>query len=612
METHSPEFDVVIMGAGFGGICQARHLLLKMPELRVALIDPRPTTREDKDMKIGESTVEVAALFISRELGLYDYMIENHTPKHGLNFHWPKDASKTETLDDYYHVLINRQVAIPAFHLNRAKFEEDVLAMTLPMGVTYFQGHVTDVDLPEGNATKTVYVKMKDGEAIELSGKYVIDAAGRKQIIGKKKDNIISGPENLRGLNNGSAWVRIRNVDRKIFFDGYSPERSTTSAYYTTNHWFGPGHWLWMIPSDSENMELSIGVVHHHDVIPSEQLNRKQKFYNFLEANHNILYQIVEDADDVDFYYWPKIAHKSKEMFSKDNWFVLGDAAYIFDAFYSYGSSTIAFAVESITEIIRAQRAGEKEAEEKRRVYNEFNVMYGETINSILYAHDKHLGNASIMSWRIFYEYIWWFGLHVPMYFGKWHLDLLFVKTFLKTLPGHLNGLNPDIYDTFSELIDRGESIGLLDAYREDQLFPHYNTTKHFDHYLENSKTEPLMVNVFAGLRNACFYTARYYAALKYRTYGWRWILQPKSQYQVLRLIGIGMQTTIGKWYYEFVTRKLPPNSEIAAMRKEAEKYRYIPALQPWKTDSEGRAASVDSQSNGRVPDPMPVGAAGD
>jgi NADH dehydrogenase FAD-containing subunit len=34
-------YDVVIMGAGFAGICQARHLLLNIPNLKIALIDPR-------------------------------------------------------------------------------------------------------------------------------------------------------------------------------------------------------------------------------------------------------------------------------------------------------------------------------------------------------------------------------------------------------------------------------------------------------------------------------------------------------------------------------------------------------------------------------------------
>ncbi|MFM6878759.1 MAG: tryptophan halogenase, partial [Microcystis panniformis] len=53
-------YDVVIMGAGFAGVCQARHLMLKVPNIKIALIDPRPENRSDKDLKIGESTVEIA------------------------------------------------------------------------------------------------------------------------------------------------------------------------------------------------------------------------------------------------------------------------------------------------------------------------------------------------------------------------------------------------------------------------------------------------------------------------------------------------------------------------------------------------------------------------
>ena len=93
--TQSREYDVVIMGAGFAGLCQARHLMLNIPNIRVALIDPRPVERTDKDLKIGESLIEVAALFLCKELGLHDYLIENHPPKSGLNFHWPKDPAKT-------------------------------------------------------------------------------------------------------------------------------------------------------------------------------------------------------------------------------------------------------------------------------------------------------------------------------------------------------------------------------------------------------------------------------------------------------------------------------------------------------------------------------------
>lgn len=236
-DSHSPEYDVVIMGAGFAGLCQARHLLLNVPNIKVALVDPRPTKRTDKDLKIGEFLIEVAAVFLCKELGLHDYLIENHTPKSGLNFHWPKETEETSDLDDYYHVWANRQTAIASFHLQRAKFEQDLLEMNQNMGASFYHGRVVDVDLTPGDESKTVEVKTSDTK-LTLKAKHVIDAAGRKFLIGRKTDNLVFDPEELLGVDNGSAWLRVKNVDRTLFHSGYHPEGSSNSHYYATNHFF--------------------------------------------------------------------------------------------------------------------------------------------------------------------------------------------------------------------------------------------------------------------------------------------------------------------------------------------------------------------------------------
>lgn len=102
---------------------------------------------------------------------------------------------------------------------------------------------------------------------------------------------------------------------------------------------------------------------------------------------------------------------------------MIGDAAHIFDAFYSYGTTMIALSVEGVTEIIRAKLAGEADAEQKRTAYNEFNLAYARSVNCLYRGHERQLGHASKrMSWRIYFEYMWWFGVHIPMYIGKWHL----------------------------------------------------------------------------------------------------------------------------------------------------------------------------------------------
>lgn len=577
------DYDVVIMGGGFAGLCQARHLMLNIPNIKVAVVDYRPVERDVKDMKIGESMVEVAALFVCKELGLHEYMIENHTPKAGLNFHWPKQSENTDQLDDYYHVWSNRQTAIASFHMNRAKFERDVLAFNKEMGVEFYNGRVVDVDLASGDALKTIYVKA-DSQDLQLSAKHVVDAAGRNFIIGKKKDNVIKGPENLYGLNNGSAWVRVKNIDRKLFDDGYNPDRATSSSYYATNHFFGQGHWLWMIPTDSESMELSIGIMHHHDVIPSYSINTKEKFYAFLKSNHKVLHNLVESGEDVDFHYRPQVAYKSKEMFSPDNWYVIGDAAYIFDAFYSYGTTTIAFAIEGVTEIIRAKLAGEADAETKRSAYNRFNLAYAENVNHLIRYHDKQLGNASVMSWRVYFEYMWWFGVHVPMYVGKWHLNLTFVNKFLKLLPANMKGLFVDVYGQFNQLVDNGKNIGLMDAYRADQLLGDYSPLNHFDHFLENSKLEPLRCNVFAGMKHAYFFIAIWYLKFQWKGFGLAGVLNPRHLYHFFRLLSLSAQAIIGEKIYQSKTKHLPKNSDMAKMRREFRRYRYKPAWRSAQT----------------------------
>lgn len=573
-EYESNEYDVVIMGAGFAGLCQARHLMLNIPNIKVAMVDPLPMQRTEKDLKVGESLIEVAALFLCKELGLHDYLIENHTPKSGLNFHWAKDPAQTEVIDDYFHIWANRQTPISSFHLNRAQFEQDLLAMNIQMGAAFYNGRVIDVDLSAGDAPKEVQVKLRE-QTVCLKAKHVIDAAGRKFIIGRKTDNILFGPENLLGVNNGSAWLRVKGVERTIFHSGYHPEGTTTSHYYATNHFFGKGHWLWMIPIDKRSLELSIGIVYHHDVIPSEKIKNVEEFRAFLKANHTILSNLIDSGEIVDFHHWPKLAHRSKVLFSPDNWYVIGDAAHIFDAFYSYGTTMIAFSVTSATEIIRAKLANELNVEEKRTVYNTFNLAYARSVNCLFRDHAHQLGHASIMSWRIYFEYMWWFGVHIATFIGKWHLDLKFARRYAVIANANVDGIFADLCQQFHQLVDQGANIGLMDGYRADQLLGHYGTLKHFDDFLENTKFEPRRCNVFAGMKAAYFYIALWYVLFQWKAFGLPGLLNSKHIYYFMRMLSLSAKAAIAELIYKFKTRGLPPNSFVEQMRLEFKNHQH-------------------------------------
>ncbi|MGK7878138.1 MAG: NAD(P)/FAD-dependent oxidoreductase [Xenococcaceae cyanobacterium] len=578
-------YDVVIMGAGFAGNCQARHLLLNVPGIKVAIVDPRSPERSTRDLKVGESTVEISAMFLYKELGLYEYLIENHAPKYGLNFHWPKDASMTETTNDYFHIWTNRNPPLASFQINRAKFEQDVLKMNLDMGGTFYNGRVVDIDLTPKDELKTVKVKL-DGEHVELRAKHVVDAAGRKFLIGKKTDNLIFDPEKLYGLNTGSAWLRVKDVNRDLFHTGYDPLNGGASHYYGTNHWFGHGHWLWMIPIETNSRELSIGIVHHHNVIEAKEISTKEKFLEFLKANHTVLYKMIASGEIVDFNYLPRLVHGSKTMLSEDNWYVIGDAANMYDPFYSPGMVLTAVNIEGVTEVVRAKLAGEPDAQKKQEYYNQFNIEYARAYNQVYQAHDKHLGDASIMSWRIYMENMFWFGILIPMYVGKWHLDFEFISQFLKIsqwLFFGRNALFPDFYEQFTQLVEQGKNIGMMDYVRADQLFWGYVPTKHFDHFMENTKFEPRRCNVYAGMKATFFFAAFVYAKLRLKGFGLLGLLAPRRLARVVQLLAWSAYVAVGEQIYLFKTRKQPDSTVIEQTNREFNQtYRYKPELQPW------------------------------
>jgi hypothetical protein len=113
------------------------------------------------------------------------------------------------------------------------------------------------------------------------------------------------------------------------------------SSFYNTNHYMGPGYWIWVIPIEPTGQrELSIGVAFHRQVYQASQFNTQAKLLAFLQANHGNLYDVCTGPESrvLDFHFLPRLAHHAKKMISpQDNWYMVGEASYNADPFYSTG-----------------------------------------------------------------------------------------------------------------------------------------------------------------------------------------------------------------------------------------------------------------------------------
>jgi flavin-dependent dehydrogenase len=601
---HTSRHDVVIMGAGFAGVTLARHLLLREPGLRIALIDPRGADRDDNDLKVGESMVEIASLFVGKELGLVDYLIEHHTPKAGLNFHWPRDGRRTDTLADYFSVWSAANPTVASYHMNRAKLERDILAMDIAMGAEFHHGHVVDLELNSGGRPHRVTVKLKSGAELVLSARHLVDAGGRRFLIGRRTANLIEAPGEIFRLRNASSWVRVRGADRSIFDAGLYADRASTSRYYATNHFLGWGHWCWMIPSAHD--ELSIGVVYHKDRIPERSLCRREQLLDFWRANHRILGRLVDSGHPIDFQWRRQIAYRSRRMLHPDNWYVLGDAAYVIDAFYSLGTSGIALAAESVSDVIRRDLRGDRETEERRALYDRFNVGFGALWNGLARDVGQHLGDASAMSWRIYLEWTWWFGMLVPMYLGRWHLDPDFLRQATPIIERNNHGLLGDLYAELGEVAAAGTNIGMLDATRPGELYRWSSAPPaHLDESVERTRFEARRANVFRTLRRTHADTAVWQAKLAWRAGGPRRLFSSRSRRILGRLARGWATATAGEAAFRLRTLAAPDSSIVAAQERDFRSYRAPEGLVPWGAGDDAAAVKPAlAEASAGAPDP--------
>lgn len=194
-------YDVVIIGGSLAGASAATLLRREGPELRVLVVERAPKFTR----RVGEATVEISGYFLGRVLGLTQHLNDCHLVKQGMRF-WFANAG-TQTLADSSEIGPKYHVRLPAWQLDRAVVDEEVLRRAVVAGAELRRpAQVTSVRLTPGGEQE---VDLKDASGVEtIRCRWVIDASGVAALLARQEGWL----ESNTAHPTASAWARWRGV----------------------------------------------------------------------------------------------------------------------------------------------------------------------------------------------------------------------------------------------------------------------------------------------------------------------------------------------------------------------------------------------------------------
>ena len=146
--------DVVILGGGLAGLTLALQLRRRMPDLDVLVLDRRRHPVPQAAHKVGESSVEIAAHYFGKVLGLEPLLRERQLKKFGFRFFFSDGA---ERIEDVVELGASTFLTTPSWQLDRGIFENDLGAIVRAQGVRFVDGAtVRDFALGDGAAPHRV------------------------------------------------------------------------------------------------------------------------------------------------------------------------------------------------------------------------------------------------------------------------------------------------------------------------------------------------------------------------------------------------------------------------------------------------------------------------
>ena len=444
MSSEDPRvLDVAVVGGGMAGLLLARQLKRARPGLSVGLFE-KSTQRS---YKVGESLVEIAANYLVRRHQLSGYLYENHLPKNGLRYFFD-DESRSTPLDEMSEIGPVNLPFHPAFQIDRARLEGDLLEMVAGQGVEVRTGvRVEGLDLGRDGAEHAFVACGPDGEQ-PYRCRWLVDAGGRAGLVAKARDLRVPEAEHQVG----SVWARFRNVgDVDLMGSETWRGRVRHSARrLSTMHFWYPGYWFWVIPL--RGGLTSVGLV--GEVARDREVRTAEGFRAFLRE-HRGIEQLLGESEMVDCGSFSQIAYGTKRFFHSDRWGLTGEAATAADPFYSPGSDFIALENDFLSDLIVRDFDGEsgESFDERLDLYERFMHFRHDSAMLLYRGLYGGLGSFELMRMKWDFDIGCYYNLWVSPYMLDQHLDTRFLRRQLRMQPFVLQALR-----NFADLFRRVEA----------------------------------------------------------------------------------------------------------------------------------------------------------
>jgi flavin-dependent dehydrogenase len=391
MSTMDSDYDVAIIGGAFSGAATALMLKRKRPETRILIVEKTAAF----DRKVGESTTEVSSCYMTRILGLTHYLGHHQLAKQGLRL-WFSNRPD-QCFDDCVEVGTRYQSRLPGFQVDRAKLDSHMLDLAVQAGCHLWRpSKVIRLELNNGNG-QSVSAAVNGGER-SVRARWIVDATGRATMLARKLGHF--RPNTEHPIN--AVWARFSGVKEwdsyewRQRFPDYA-NRCRTAREWATNHLFGRGWWVWIIPL--QGGDVSAGIVYDSRIFKfPEGPTLGQRLHAHILSNP-VGRQIFGTATVIegDVHALSMLPYHSEKVCG-DGWAAVGDAAGFIDPLYSPGLDFCSYTSYYVADLLAHSLAGEDVTERIRHYNQQFPITYRSWFESLYKDKYYYMGDADLMS----------------------------------------------------------------------------------------------------------------------------------------------------------------------------------------------------------------------